>query len=122
VRRRDLFVLFFGGVALWPLAGIAQQRRVATVGVLAVGSPGVADFWPLSLERGQPYRRAKDFPAPNRRATDGRRIPPLLKLTMPFRLYSTRRAHPSRPNIFCNRIRADKPAAKSRPALNTDTG
>jgi hypothetical protein len=38
--------------------------------------------WPLSLERGQPYRRAKDFSAPNRRATDGRRIPPLLKLTM----------------------------------------
>ena len=30
--------------------------------------------WPLSLERGQPYRRAKDFSAPNRRATDGRRI------------------------------------------------
>jgi hypothetical protein len=39
--------------------------------------------WPLSLERGQPYRRAKDFSAPNRRATEGRRIPPLLKLTMP---------------------------------------
>jgi hypothetical protein len=38
---------------------------------------------PLSLERGQPYRRAKDFSAPNRRATDGTRIPPLLKLTMP---------------------------------------
>jgi putative tryptophan/tyrosine transport system substrate-binding protein len=50
VRRRDLFVLFFGGVALWPLAGIAQQRRVATVGVLAVGSPGVADFWRLFRE------------------------------------------------------------------------
>ena len=38
---------------------------------------------PLSLARGQPYRRAKNFSAPNRRATDGRRIPPLLKLTMP---------------------------------------
>ena len=38
---------------------------------------------PSWLERGQPYRRAKDFSAPNRRATDGRRIPPLLKLTMP---------------------------------------
>ena len=42
--------------------------------------------WSLSLERGQPYRRAKDFSAPNRRATDGRRIPPLLKLTMPGKL------------------------------------
>jgi hypothetical protein len=41
--------------------------------------------WPLSLERGQPYRRAKDFSAPDRRATHGRRIPPLLKLTMPWR-------------------------------------
>src|SRR5437773_9892604 len=39
--------------------------------------------WPLFLERGQPNRRAKDFSAPNRRATDGRRIPPPLKLTMP---------------------------------------
>ena len=37
----------------------------------------------LFLERGQPCRRAKDFSAPNRRATDGRRIAPLLKLTMP---------------------------------------
>jgi hypothetical protein len=44
--------------------------------------------WPLFLERGQPFRRAKDFSAPNRRATDGRRIPPLLKLTMPRRPYS----------------------------------
>jgi hypothetical protein len=32
----------------------------------------------LKLERGQPYRRAKDFSAPDRRATHGRRIPPLL--------------------------------------------
>jgi hypothetical protein len=45
----------------------------------SVGRPS----WPLSLERGQPYRRAKDFSAPDRRATRGRRIPPLLKLTMP---------------------------------------
>jgi putative tryptophan/tyrosine transport system substrate-binding protein len=50
VRRRDLFVLFFGGAGLWPLAGIGQQRRVPTVGVLAVGSPGVADFWRLFRE------------------------------------------------------------------------
>jgi putative tryptophan/tyrosine transport system substrate-binding protein len=49
VRRRNLFVLF-GGVALWPLAGIAQQRTVPTVGVLAVASPGVQDFWRLFRE------------------------------------------------------------------------
>jgi hypothetical protein len=42
-------------------------------------------FLPLSLERGQAYRRAEDFSAPNRRATDGRRMPPLLKLAMPPR-------------------------------------
>jgi putative tryptophan/tyrosine transport system substrate-binding protein len=49
-RRRDLFALFFGAAALWPLAGIAQQRTVPTVGVLAVGSPGLADFWRLFRE------------------------------------------------------------------------
>jgi hypothetical protein len=51
VRRRDLFVRFFSGaVALWPLTGIAQERRVPTIGVLAVGSPAVADFWRLFRE------------------------------------------------------------------------
>src|ERR1700686_1865356 len=40
-------------------------------------------FRPLSVERGQPYRRAKRFPAPSHRATDRRSITPLLKLTMP---------------------------------------
>jgi len=57
----------------WPLcpAGIVNLTRSSR------------PSWPLSLERGQPYRRAKDFSAPNRRATNARRIPPLLKLTMP---------------------------------------
>jgi len=50
VSRRGLFVLFFGGVALWSLDSIAQQRQVPTVGVLAVGSPGVDDFWRLFRE------------------------------------------------------------------------
>jgi putative ABC transport system substrate-binding protein len=50
VRRRDLFVTFSGGVALWPWVGIAQQRSVPTVGVLAVGSPSVQDFWRLFRE------------------------------------------------------------------------
>ena len=50
MRRRDLFALFFGSAALWPLSGIAQQQRVPTVGVLAVGSPGVVDFWRLFRE------------------------------------------------------------------------
>src|SRR5262249_4804471 len=42
--------VFGGATALWPLAGAAQQRRVPTVGVLAVGSPGVQDFWRLFRE------------------------------------------------------------------------
>ena len=43
-----------------------------------------------------------------------------VNLTTSSRLYSTRRARPSRSNIFYNRIRADKPAAKSGSALNTE--
>src|ERR1700740_329418 len=49
---------------------------------------------PSRLRRGQLYRRAKDFPAPNHRATDRRSIPPLLKLTMPKpRISASRRPH-----------------------------
>jgi len=51
-------------------------------------------FRSLSVERGQPYRRAKDFPAPSRRATDRRSIPPLLKLTMPASNIRTTVAEP----------------------------
>src|ERR1700730_499911 len=38
--------------------------------------------WPLSLERGQAYRRAKDFSAPNAAPLTAGGIPPPLKLTM----------------------------------------
>ena len=54
--------------------------------VIEISADGVVNLtrssrpsWPLSVERRTPYRRAKDFSAPNRRATDGRRIPPPLK-------------------------------------------
>jgi putative tryptophan/tyrosine transport system substrate-binding protein len=50
LRRRDLLALFGGAVALWPLAGIAQQRKVPTIGVLVVGSPGSEKFWRLFRE------------------------------------------------------------------------
>jgi hypothetical protein len=74
----------------------SDDGSVYTLYQTAGGAPGVSGgivnltrssrpSWPLSLEMGQRYRRAKDFSAPNRRATNGRRIPPLLKLTMPFR-------------------------------------
>jgi len=82
-----------------PFAPAASQRRtpfglvhssVTRYGDAATMTAGIVNLtrsdrpsWPLFLERGQPYRRAKDYSAPNRHATDGRRIPPLLKLTMP---------------------------------------
>ncbi len=47
MRRREYFALFAGAVASRPLAGIAQQRKVPTVGVLVVGSPGSEQFWLL---------------------------------------------------------------------------
>ena len=49
MRRRGLFALF-GAAALRPLAGIAQQRKVPTVGVLVVGSAGSEQFWLLFRE------------------------------------------------------------------------
>jgi putative tryptophan/tyrosine transport system substrate-binding protein len=47
VRRRDVITLVVGVAALRPLTGIAQQPRVPTIGVLAVGSPGAEEFWRL---------------------------------------------------------------------------
>ena len=46
MRRRD-FIGVLGGTALWPLVGAAQQRKVPTIGVLVVGSPGSEQFWQL---------------------------------------------------------------------------
>jgi hypothetical protein len=61
--------------------GMAPRGRVSSgiVNLTRSSRPS----WPLSLERGQPYRRAKEFSAPDRRAIHGRRIPPRLNLTMP---------------------------------------
>ena len=51
MRRRHLIISLFGTVsALLPLASIAQQRKMPTIGVLVVGSPGVEDFWRLFRE------------------------------------------------------------------------
>lgn len=47
MRRRDFIALFTGAVAIRPLASIAQQRKVPTVGVLVVGAPGSEQFWRL---------------------------------------------------------------------------
>jgi putative tryptophan/tyrosine transport system substrate-binding protein len=50
MRRRKFLAAFGGAAALWPLAGIAQPRSVPTVGVLAVASQGMQDFWRLFRE------------------------------------------------------------------------
>jgi len=51
MRRRHLIISLFGAAsALLPLASIAQQRKMPTIGVLVVGSPGVEDFWRLFRE------------------------------------------------------------------------
>jgi putative tryptophan/tyrosine transport system substrate-binding protein len=47
MRRREVITLLAGAVVGWPLAGVAQQRKVPTIGVLVVGSPGSEQFWQL---------------------------------------------------------------------------
>jgi putative ABC transport system substrate-binding protein len=47
MRRRE-FILALGGAAVtWPSAGIAQQPKVSTVGILVVGARGSEQFWRL---------------------------------------------------------------------------
>jgi putative tryptophan/tyrosine transport system substrate-binding protein len=45
MRRREVIALFGCAAAFRPLASVAQQRKVPTIGVLAVGSPGLEQFW-----------------------------------------------------------------------------
>ena len=47
MRRREFIGVLGGTAALWPLVGIAQQRKTPTIGVLVVGSPGSEQFWQL---------------------------------------------------------------------------
>ena len=47
MRRREFIGVLGGTTALWPLVGIAQQRKAPTIGVLVVGSPGSEQFWQL---------------------------------------------------------------------------
>ena len=50
MKRRDFFALFTVAAALRPVAGVAQQRKVPTIGVLVVGAPGWEQFWKLFRE------------------------------------------------------------------------
>jgi putative ABC transport system substrate-binding protein len=47
MRRRDLLALVAGVAALCPLAGLTQQPKVTTIGVLALQAPGTERFWRL---------------------------------------------------------------------------
>ena len=49
MRRRN-FITLLGGATVWPLAALAQQRKVPTIGVLVVEASGLEQFWRLFRE------------------------------------------------------------------------
>jgi len=44
MRRREFLGVFVGAAATWPLAARAQQAKVPTVGVLALGNSPIEPF------------------------------------------------------------------------------
>jgi putative ABC transport system substrate-binding protein len=50
IGRRKFLATLGGAAAAWPFAARAQQRKVPTIGVLVVGSPGSESFWQLFRE------------------------------------------------------------------------
>src|SRR5579872_979076 len=45
MRRRELFELMAAAALTWPLAALAQQSNVATIGILVRAAPGWERFW-----------------------------------------------------------------------------
>ncbi len=45
IARRKLLATLVGGAAAWPLASIAQQPNVPTIGVLVIGNISPEQFW-----------------------------------------------------------------------------
>jgi putative tryptophan/tyrosine transport system substrate-binding protein len=46
MRRRD-FITFLGGIVSWPISAIADQSRVAKIGILVAGTPDPQPFWTI---------------------------------------------------------------------------
>lgn len=44
MKRRE-FIVFFGGIAAWPLSAHALQSKVTKIGVLVAGPPDPQPFW-----------------------------------------------------------------------------
>src|SRR5262249_61620045 len=44
MKRREFITLLGSAVAAWPIAARAQQRKIATIGILLTGNPDPEDF------------------------------------------------------------------------------